>query len=359
MVEAQDHRMSETEIARLAVYFEGVMPGYDRDEAGMRKLAADLRLTPDDDAEWPRGKDGTVHGVVCAATVGGVERPWTVLQDHHGVRVALSRIAGDARTHAEEFRRVAAAVQGILSTPDHFGTYANGLTGSAEPWGTPYLRWRGKYATVELRAGESGPELVSDFTDMWEEDYRDDMARNPTGFIGALGGDGLLSAPAAKASDLGEFTEALAALLSRLPAETLALGISLSLGLFGTVAREDGTSTSPLMFDLRCGERLHLGYYAPDGVAAEASGEAAAGLGWTPTAPDVLQGGAELGYFDAPWHFDGGGPGGTRAHEAAELLVRTAKAAGVKRVGDLALGGEAEQQGRAYYKFPGLRLKTV
>ncbi|SDE32040.1 hypothetical protein [Glycomyces harbinensis] len=359
MVEAQDHRMSEAEIARLAVHFEGVMPGYDRSESGMRKLASDLDLTPDETAEWPRSRDGAVQGVVCAATVDGAERPWTVLQDHHGVRVALSRITGGARTHAEEFRRVAAAVQGILRTPDHFGTYANGRIGCGEAWGTPYLRWRGKYATVELRAGASGPELVSDFTDLWEEDYRDDMARNPTGFIGTFSGDVLLDVPAARASDLGEFTEALAALFSRLPAETLALGVSLTLGLFGTVTREDGTDTSPLMFDIRSGERLHLGYCAPGGVAEAGSGERVAALGWEPTNPETLRGGPELEYFDAPWYFDGGGPGETRAHDAAALIVRTAKAAGVRRVGDLALGGEAEQQGRAYYRFPGLRLKTV
>jgi hypothetical protein len=154
MSDAQDQRMNEQEIAGLAVHIDGIVPGYDRSEAGMRKLAADLRLAPDEAAEWPRGADGVLRGVACTAPVGGADRPWTVHHDHRGVSVPLSRITGDARAHAEEFRRAAGAVQGVLQAPDYFGTYANGLSaGGHRAWGTPYLRWRGKHTTLELRAG--------------------------------------------------------------------------------------------------------------------------------------------------------------------------------------------------------------
>jgi hypothetical protein len=354
MSQEQD-RMNASEIARLAVYAGGVQPGYDRSESGMRRLAADLRFVPDETAAWPRRADGLFQGVVCTAPVDGEDRSWTVYQDHRGVVVPLSRVAGGVLTHVAEYRRVAGAVQGILGSPDYFGTYADSGFGASRSWGTPYMRWRGKYATLELRAGASGPELVSDFTYLWEDDYREAMRRDPTGFIGANGGDELLHAPAATAGDLDEFTEALAALLACLPAETTALGITLELGLFGSVQ----PGYSPLMFDVRSGEHLHLGYFAPEGVAATASGDGAVSLGWSPTRPEAFRGGTAPARFEAPWHFDGGAPGAVRAREAAELIVRTAVAAGVERVEDLALGGEAEQQGHTYFRYPGLRLRTV
>lgn len=353
--EEQDHRMNEQEIARLALRMEGILPGYDKTEAGMRKLAADLDFDPDATATWPRRADGTLQGVVCTAPVDGEAQTWTVHQDHRGVVVPLSRITGDVRAHAEEYRLAAAAVQKILESPDHFGTYAHSIFGASAPWGAPYMRWRQKYATLELRAGASGPELVSDYTFAWEDDYREDMQRNPTGFIGAHGGDALLHVPAAPAGDLDEFTEALTALLSNLPAETLALGVTLSLGLFGTVK----PGFSPLMFDIRSGDHLHIGYFAPEGAAAAALGEAAASLGWSPTGPESFRVGTEPKHFEAPWHFDGGAPGAVRAREAAELIVRTAVAAGVARAADLMLGGEAEQQGHTYFRYPGLRLRTA
>ncbi|MDN3240394.1 hypothetical protein [Glycomyces tritici] len=353
MRQERDLRMNEPELARLALFMEGVVPGYERTETGMRQLAAELGFAPDSTVPWPRRADGMLQGVVCTALVDGEARPWTVHQDHRGVVVPLSRITADAPGHAAEYCRTAVALQRVLGSPDYFGTYANDDAGRS--WGTPHMRWREKYATVELRAGASGPELVSDFTDLWEEDYREAMQRNPTGFIGANGGDALLHVPAATARDLGEFTESLAALLSCLPAETTALGVTLGLGLFGRVRQ----GFSPLLFDIRSGGHLHVGYFAPDGVAAAASGEAAAQLGWRPTRPAAFRDSARPAHFDAPWHFDGGAPGATRAREAADLIVRTAVAAGVESVEDLALGGEAEQQGHHYFRYPGLRLKTV
>ena len=264
---------------------------------------------------------------------------------------------------AQEFRRVSDIVQDALQPASFFGNYSPAGRESDPPaWGTPYMRWRGRYTTVELRAGKSGPELVSDFTDMWEDGYRHAMSSKPTGFVGAVAGpDGIQGAKFSPASDWGELLGMMTGFLTGLTAELTAFGMSLSLGIFGRFHTEDGRTDSPMMFDLRCSDRLHFGYLGPD--AADP-----AGLGWSRTDPRELLDGTGLEHFEAPWHFDAGGLGAEKAAEAAELIVETARAAGVREAGDLMLGEEAEYypvQSRAKFRgpytfrYPGLGLRTA
>ncbi|MCD0443073.1 hypothetical protein LO763_05455 [Glycomyces sp. A-F 0318] len=356
MTDAPDERMTDGEIAAVASTVEGVLPHYSADEEGMRKLASHLRWEPADPAEWPRDGQGRPAGVVCALPGGG--RKVTVHCGPSGVVAPLSRISGDAAAQAAEFRRVYAAVHGAVGFPDFFGTYTRGGA-KAPSWGTPYVRWRGKYTTLALRAGVHGTELVLDYTDIWEEDYVDAVRDAPNGFIGSVVGDKLMHVSGAEAADWDECADALAGLFAALPAETAALGVRLALGLYGTVTQSDGTRSSPFMFDIRCQDHLHIGYDAPAPVAEAARGGGAAALGWRPTTPEALQVGTEPEHFDSPWHFDGGGPGAARAREAAELIVATARAAGVREAGDLRLGGEAERIDKTYFRFPGLRMATV
>ncbi|MEU6860140.1 hypothetical protein AB0B28_14855 [Glycomyces sp. NPDC046736] len=358
MPDNTDERMNAAEIRALAQLIDGIDPGYDRSEAGLRELAADLRLGVPDQFDGPRDSSGRPSGIVCTAPVDGAQRPWTVRFDLGGVSIPLSRIEGDAGVQAAEFARAAKSVEAALRTPDYFGAYRGTFLGG-DRWGAPYMRWRGKYTTTELAASPTGPVLSIDYTEMWEEDYRDAMSRRPSGFIGSRSWDDLLYAPSATAGDWVEFTEALAALLSHLPAETSALGVAFTLCLYGRLTFADGTKDAPIMFDIRCGERLHLGYYAHPRADPAGSAKAAPGLGWSPTPADLEGSAPEVKFFDNPWYFDGGGPADTRAREAAELLVRTAKAAGVRQVGDLLLGEEAHHQQNAYYRFPGLRLGTA
>ncbi|MCH7229646.1 hypothetical protein L0U85_02035 [Glycomyces sp. L485] len=354
--------MNTREIDALASRIDGIEPFYERTESGMRKLAADIGWQPTEDVEWPRAADGSLRGVACTASVDGTERIRFAYYGTDGVVVPVSRVADDAVTQAEEFRRVADVVQDAINPASFFGNRSPDSRGDRPDRGTPYLRWRGKYTTVELRAGESGPELVSDYTDSWEDAYRYSMARKPTGFVGAVAGpDRIQRAKFSPANDWDEFTDGLVDLLANLPAETLALGVSLSLPLFGRIHFEDGTSDSPLLFDIRCFDRLHIGYDGPDSADP-------ASLGWRPTDQQNLRGATEVEHFESPWHFDAGGPGAVKAAAAAELIVKTAEAAGVRAVDELMLGGEAElsgdqshakYRGPYVFRYPGLRLRTV
>lgn len=358
MPDTTDERMNAEEIRSLARSIDGIDPGYDRSEAGLRELAADLRLGVPPEFDGPRDTSGRPSGIVCTAPVDGVQRPWTVRFDLGGVSIPLSRIEGDASVQAAEFARAAKSVKAALRSPDYFGAYPATFTGE-DRWGAPYLRWRGKHTTTELAASPTGPVLSIDYTELWDESYADVMERRPTGFMGSRSHDDLMYLKPRTAGDWVEFTESLAATLSRMPAETTALGVALTLCLYGGLTFPDGTRDLPLMFDIRCGERLHLGYYAHPRAAPEGRHEAAESLGWNPTPPDLEGSAPEVKFFDNPWHFDAGGPTDTRAREAAELLVKTAKAAGVRQVTDLHLAGEAQYQGGTYYRFPGLRLATT
>ncbi|MET8807430.1 hypothetical protein [Streptomyces sp. NPDC004546] len=61
---------------------------------------------------------------------------------------------------------------------------------------------------------------------------------------------------------------------------------------------------------------------------------------------------------DPRWRVDAGGPGQPRGHELAEMLVATARAAGVRQPEDLVIGGEAEYMGPYHVTFYGLGLPT-
>lgn len=355
--------MDEHEIYALAQRIEGIFPSYKSSEEGMRELAADLGWRPAATDEWPRSADGSFRGVAGTGPRGGTERLRYAYRGFDGVVVPLSQVTGDAMAQAREFRRVSDIAQDAIQPASFFGNYSPAGRASDSPaWGTPYMRWRGEHTTVELRAGKSGPELVSGYTEMWEDGYRGAMARKPTGFVGAVAGpDGIQRAKFSPASDWRGLLEGMTGFLTGLTAELTALGMSLSLGIYGRVHFEDGTTDSPMMFDVRCSDRLHFGYLGPDAADPAA-------LGWSRTDPQALLDGAGLEHFEAPWHFDAGGFGVEKAAEAAELIVETAKAAGVREAGDLMLGEEAEYypvQSRAKYRgpytfrYPGLGLRTV
>ncbi len=359
----RDSRVSEQEIEALAFRMQWVGPSYERSEEGMLDLAAHLKWRPAATDEWPRAADGSFQGVAGTASAGGTERLRYAYLGADGIVVPVSQVTGDAMAQAEEFRRVSDIAQDALNPASFFGNYSPSQRAADLPaWGTPYMRWRGQYTTIELRAGKSGPEFVSGYTEIWEDDYQSAMVRKPTGFVGAVAGpDRIQHLNFWTASGWDELLKDMTGFLTGLTAELTAFGMSLSLGLYGRIHSEDGTPDSPMLFDVRCSNRLHIGYVGPDAVDAAA-------LGWSRTDPQALLGGGGLEHFEAPWHFDAGGLGVEKAAEAAGLIVETARAAGVREAGDLMLGKEGEYypaQSRAKYRgpytirYPGLRLRTV
>ncbi|MFJ3904903.1 spore coat protein U domain-containing protein [Streptomyces sp. NPDC090025] len=262
----------------------------------------------------------------------------------------LSLPAPDPAAQAAEFRRVADAMRAALGEAAFLGThgFAAPFGRTTDPrWGRPFLRWRMAETTLELRAGAEGPEAVLQPSAPWETWYQS-VGR---GFVGVRESSGLsLDHPRHEVpTDWDDLRLTLAAFLRTLPAVTTALGIPQNLPLYGRIP---GTDT-PLLFVLVSDARLFVEFTAYE-IAEAARGAGAAALGWPPRPTAGLLP-AELD-GEAPWLLDAGGPGEVDAGAAADLIVRTARAAGVTRAADLILGGEAEFRHPFRFAFPGLAL---
>ncbi|MFB7865995.1 hypothetical protein [Streptomyces sp. NPDC056069] len=266
--------------------------------------------------------------------------------------VPLGRPDADPLAQAVEFRRVADVLRAALGEAGFLG--AHGHTRPPGPradprWGRPFLRWRHGATTLELRAGAAGPELVLEPSATWEAWYQS----VGTGFLGTWEDSGLsVDQPRHEGPrDWDDLHLTLAAFLRTLPAETRALGITHSLPLYGRIAG----AGAPMLFCIDSGTRLHLEFTEYQ-VAEAARGEHAAALGWSAreSLPPDPVGGRPAG--ESPWCVDAGGPGEVDPGAMADLLVRTARAAGVSRAADLILGGEAEYRHPYRFAFPSLSL---
>ncbi|MEV5969440.1 hypothetical protein [Streptomyces sp. NPDC051921] len=278
--------------------------------------------------------------------------PAEVVEDPAALVLPLSRPHADPLAQAVEFRRVADVLRGALGEAGFLGAHGHTRPPGrrADPrWGRPFLRWRHGDTTLELRAGAVGPELVLEPSATWETWYQS----VGTGFTGTWEHSGLaVDQPRHEGpGDWDDLHLTLASFLRTLPAETHALGIAHSLPLYGRIAG----AGAPLLFVLTSGSRLHLDFTEHQ-VAEAARGERAAALGWTSREslpPGHLDEDLD---GDAPWRVDAGGPGEVDPGAAADLLVRTARAAGVARATDLILGGEAEYRHPYRFAFPSLSL---
>ncbi|MCF2531619.1 hypothetical protein [Yinghuangia soli] len=237
------------------------------------------------------------------------------------------------------------------------------IYGRTVSWGAPFLRWRGEENSLELRAGQGGPELVLQPTDpienwFWRSGVGEEFSiegyfgadRSPAN--GGLGFPGRWYAQSWQTvtSALGEFLDSLAA-------ELTALGLTVSMPLYGRA----GDNGAPLLFDITYREdRLVVGCFLPDGTEhADGSGAVdARELGWGTVAdhPET----AEVCSDDEEprWRIDGGGPDEASGRAIAAVMVATARAIGVAEPSDLILGGEGESVGRYDMTFYGLGLRT-
>ena len=268
--------------------------------------------------------------------------------------VPLATVAGGAAAQAAAFRAARQELVAALGAPSVMGSHGDmgPFYDSGPLWGAPFMRWRGRPDTLELRAAKSGPELVLQPTDpaenwFWRQGAGEE--RSISGFFGSnrdpanagLGFPGGWTARSWEtvSSSLGDF-------LGSLPAEAAALGIGIGMPFYG---RTD--AGSPILFDVACdGDRLAIGCFAPDGVDPAA-------FGWGTVAQHP--GTASIWGDDRPmWRVDAGGPGEPKGHLLAEMLVATARAAGVADPTDLIVGGEAEYVDGYHVTYYGLGLST-
>ncbi|MFI9723896.1 hypothetical protein ACIHFE_30295 [Streptomyces sp. NPDC052396] len=346
--------ISSDDIGSVARQLTSRFVGFRWAEEDMRKLVGWLGW------EWgrePGGRVGAVTGLpggdAVVVPVGAAEREWAPLQEYLELVVPVSRPALEPRAQAAEFRRAADAVRRVLGDAAYCGAYGSaGPYGRpAEPsWGRPFMRWREERVTLELRAGTAGPELVLQPSDAWESWY----AQAGGGFVGVLEDTGhpLRHPHIERAGSWQQLENALGAFLRTLPAETMATGMSQCVPLYGRVG-----DASPIMFGIICDDRLYIDYCAYL-VQEAAQGENAAALGWTrrESLPPARIRASDDG--KAPWRLDAGGPGQVPAAEVASLIVRTARAAGVREASELIIGGEGEYRRPYRIRFSGLAMAT-
>ncbi|MET9183547.1 hypothetical protein ABZX88_35875 [Kitasatospora aureofaciens] len=303
---------------------------------------------------------GLPGGDATLVPVGVRARTWAPSQEYLELVVPVSRPHAGVPAQVEEFRRVADAVREVLGDATYIG--GNGWKGPSgyQPtpyWGRPFLRWRRGGTTLELRAGGAGPELVLQASAVWESWY----PQGGEGYVGVLHGTGPeLEHP--RWEYAGSWEElSLGGFLRMPPAEVRATGLPQSMGLYGY-----SISNGPLLFSIECRDgRLLIGYTEADAAEA-ARGKRAAALGWTLIEESLPSDHPLRPQFGkTPWLIDAGGPGEVDG-ALADLIVRTARAAGVESASELRLGGEAEHiviegmTGYTRYRlgFPGLRMRT-
>ena len=198
---------------------------------------------------------------------------------------------------------------------------------STPAWGSPFLRWRGKPDTLELRAGERGPELLFQPTDpvenwFWRQGHGEDFALG--GFFGSLPVpvNGGLGFPGYWSTDDWTSTPPRSSdFLGSLPAETSALGIGLDLGIHALVPGTHG----PVVFHILCGDRLEI-VYSTEELEGAGPGTDPASFGLDPGGHHAR----ELSHsIDWTHHSGVFGPDDTDGPRLARLLVGTLRDLGV------------------------------
>ncbi|MGV9759088.1 hypothetical protein ACWDUC_25090 [Streptomyces tricolor] len=320
---------------------------------GMRAVADRLGWTWDGTPDRPVLLTGRPSGAARLRPVGTGEERYVDGESYVELAVPLASAAPDAAAQAAAFRAARQELTTALGTPSVLGSYGDmgPFYDSGPLWGAPFVRWRGRPDTLELRAGTSGPELVLRPTDpaenwFWRQGTGEEHSLS--GFFGSnrdRANVGLGFPGGWTARSWETVTRSLGDFLGALPAEATALGIGFGMPFYGRTG-----SGAPLLFDVACGERLAIGCFAPDGVDPAA-------LGWGTVAEHP--GTASVWSDDDPvWRVDAGGPGEPKGRALAQLLVATARAAGVREPAGLVIGGEAEYVDGYHVRYYGLGLPT-
>ncbi|MFF7040747.1 hypothetical protein ACIP4T_03520 [Streptomyces massasporeus] len=305
-------------------------------------------------AEHPVLVTGRSSGDARLRPVGTYEQRYASGESYVELAVPVATAASDAAAQAAAFRAAREELTSALGRPSVMGSHGDmgPFYDSGPLWGAPFVRWRGMPDTLELRAGKAGPELVLQPTDpaenwFWRQGSGEEHAIS--GFFGSNNDPanaGLGFPGGWRARSWETVTRSLGDFLETLPAEAVALGTGFGMPFYGRTGEG-----APLLFDVACGDdRLSIGCFAPDGVDAAA-------LSWGTVAEHP--GTASIWRDDDPvWRVDAGGPGEPKGRALAEMLVATARAAGVTEPAGLIVGGEAECVDVYHVRYYGLGLPT-
>ncbi|CAL9335542.1 hypothetical protein [Streptomyces sp. enrichment culture] len=320
---------------------------------GVKALASGLGWALKETPAGPVLDTGRSAGDARLRPVGTFEERYVGGESYVELAVPVLTAEPDDAAQAAAFREVRREVTAALGKPSIMGSHGGmgPFYDSGQLWGSPFLRWRGRPDTLELRAGKAGPELVLQPTDpaenwFWRQGVGEEYSIS--GYFGSNrdhANAGLGFPGGWTARSWQTVTRTLADFLGALPAETTALGIRLGMPFYGRTDRG-----APLLFDVVCADRLAIGCFAPDDIDPAA-------LGWGTVAehPDT----ASIWSDDDPvWRVDAGGPGRPKGRELAELLVATARAAGVSEPTGLIVGGEASYVDDYHVIYYGLGLPT-
>ncbi|MFG3270847.1 hypothetical protein [Streptomyces luteogriseus] len=304
-------------------------------------------------ADQPLLVTGRSAGDARLRPVGQYEERYTDGESYVELAVPVAVAAPDAPAQAAAFRAAREELTSALGRPSVMGSHGDmgPFYDSGPLWGAPFVRWRGSPDTLELRAGKAGPELVLQPTEpaenwFWRQGHGEEHALS--GFFGSNRDPvnvGLGFPGGWTARSWETVTRSLGDFLGALPAEAHALGVGFGMPFYGRTAEG-----APLLFDVTCGDRLSIGCFAPDGVDA-------ASLGWGTVAEHPAT--ASVWRDDDPvWRVDAGGPGEPKGRALAEMLVATARAAGVSEPAGLIVGGEADYVDGYHVTYYGLGLPT-
>ncbi|MFJ6020881.1 hypothetical protein ACIQFP_16150 [Nocardiopsis alba] len=316
-------------VAELAVLLRGFRPGK-WTEADLSQGAVAQGW------EWSAGELGPIlhtgrpFGEGQLLPVDGHMDIHVTTEEYTGLHFPLGRVEGGVREQVEAFRKTGRALRERLGEPNVIGSDDpdDPLHGSAPGWGAPFLRWRDRANSLELRvSGEGDPVLSLLPTSPAEGRYRYEREHGAGlvgGFLGvSLTGDiaGMSIAGITRGDDWKGYARRLVDVLRTMPAELTALGFERSFGLHGDIPGEGG----PWVFQLALGQDVELGLdeAAADIMKRSPEMPDPEELGWTEaTEARHLQ--EEIAYLAPSYRYDE-----VNAVRLAMLVLETAEALGI------------------------------
>jgi hypothetical protein len=269
-------------------------------------------------------------------------------EEYFGLYVPIDLPQDTPIAKADAFRRAAEVLTAAFGSSSIMGAYGSPGPFHDVPasWGSPFRRWRGDPNSLELRAGEQGPELLLSPSAPVENWYRrqphDSFALG--GFFGTRNdpaNDGLDLPGLWRTDDWDVLATSVAAMLTTFPAEVRALGIGKDiahLGVWPGAIHIDIESDPVLRL------RMH-DFNEPALPKAEL-----ADLGWiaeSATSADPL------------FHSETYEAGEVDGRRLAQLLVDTAKLGGCKSPHNLFLTDHSQNVGDYWVEYYALTLRTA
>jgi hypothetical protein len=327
------HRLGTDELVELASKLRAADTG-EWAEPALRELVAGLGWTWSDGADGPDLATGLTTR---SATLNYVARPpIAVPEGYFGLHVPVAISEDSVAAKVADFRWATDVLSEAFGTSSLLGSYGQLMPFDAKPpsWGSPFRRWRGRPDSLELRASESGVELLIHSTNMIEDwlHVEDSALEGFFGYRNVKENDGLSIPAGHEQEDWESLHDSLSRFLSPLAAELTALGIEPSLCVGAYNPGPLGAEISITVVVRESKLTLDCEVYYPSDADVEGRARLAdtvAALGWNPV--DDLSTSSFDSYTEfASDEFDQGEVDGGR--RLARLVVDTYHRIGVPSV---------------------------